>query len=55
MGKRGIFIDDAGNPGSVSKSKFLPESRKSFCAVIIPDQVYASVEKGMQIILDLIK
>ena len=32
----GIYIDDAGTPGSQSKSAFLSESRKSWCAVAVP-------------------
>ena len=34
----GFYIDDAGTPGAESKSPFLSESRKSWCAVIVPER-----------------
>jgi hypothetical protein len=48
--QRGIFIDDAGTPGVVSKSEFLPEDRKSYCAVIVPNEVVEDLSKALTIL-----
>lgn len=50
-----INIDDAGTPGVISKSRFLPESRKSWAAVIIPSCAVKDVNRGLEILLDGIK
>lgn len=47
----GIYIDDAGTPGSQSKSAFLSESRKSWCAVVVPHRAAHPVSDAMQILL----
>ena len=51
----GIYIDDAGTPGSQSKSAFLSESRKSWCAVVVPHRVSGPVRVAMGILLAGIK
>ena len=50
-----IYIDDAGTPGCNPPSEFLPEDRKSFCAVIVPDIVSSKVNEAMSILLDGVK
>ncbi len=52
---RGIYIDDAGTPGVQSKSKFLPEDRKSYCAVIVPGEVAHQVSIALDIFLNGVK
>lgn len=47
-----IYVDDSGNPGAESGSDFLPSSRKSWTAVVVPSVIAAEVEKGMKIFLD---
>ncbi len=51
----GIYIDDAGTPGSQSKSAFLRESRKSWCAVVVPHRASGPVSVAMGILLSGIK
>ena len=46
---QGIFIDDAGTPGVIPPSKFLPESRKSWCGVVVPSQVSEQIATAMTI------
>ncbi len=53
--KAGIYIDDAGTPGTQSKSEFLDESRKSWCGVIVPPLVSAEISKIMEKILAAIE
>ena len=55
MAEGSINIDDSGNPGSNSNSDFLPESRKSWTAVIIPSDVARDVAAAMEIFLDGVK
>jgi len=50
-----INIDDAGTPGTVSKSDFLPEDRKSWAAVIIPSRVTKELNIALEIFLGGIK
>ncbi|MBB3952630.1 DUF3800 domain-containing protein [Aureimonas jatrophae] len=45
-------MDDSGNPGAKSGSEFLPSSRKSWTAVIVPSSVASAVETGLTIFLD---
>ena len=52
MGIDGIYIDDAGNPGASSPSVFLSESRKSWAAIIIPQEIADEVEVAMRLFLD---
>ncbi|MFN3677996.1 MAG: DUF3800 domain-containing protein [Sphingomonas pseudosanguinis] len=50
--KRGaIYVDDSGNPGADSGSAFLPASRKSWTAVIVPSVIAADVETAMRLFL----
>jgi hypothetical protein len=49
MNLNGIFIDDAGHPGVEAPSKFLTESQKSWCAVVIPSTISIDVTKSMAI------
>ena len=51
MSISGIYIDDSGNPGAKAPSVFLPESRKSWAAVIIPESVANDIKTGMSIFL----
>ena len=53
--KAGIYIDDAGTPGAVSKSILLDESRKSWCGVIIPPAASAEISALMEIFLAGVK
>lgn len=46
-----IYVDDSGNPGVDSGSDFLPSSRKSWTAVIVPSSIAPSVEAAMSIFL----
>jgi hypothetical protein len=55
MNLNGIFIDDSGNPGAKSPSKFLPESRKSWCAVVIPSKISDGVSTAMSIFINGVK
>jgi hypothetical protein len=50
-----IYIDDAGTPGCNPPSDFLPEDRKSFCAVIVPEKVSYEVNEAISILLNGIK
>lgn len=47
--RRGIYIDAAGTPGVESKSEYLPEDRKSFCAVIVPETVVTDLSATLDI------
>lgn len=51
----GIFIDDAGTPGVESQSKFLHESRKSWCGIVIPSEISDDVAHAMTIFTEGIK
>jgi len=51
----GIFIDDAGTPGVKPPSKFLPESRKSWCGVVIPSKISNDVATAMTIFIEGVK
>lgn len=52
QGQRGaIYVDDSGNPGVESGSDFLPASRKSWTAVIVPSPVAEDVEAVMRILI----
>lgn len=51
----GIYIDDAGTPGVASKSAFLDESRKSWCAVVVPTKVAKNVGYAIEIFLQGVK
>jgi hypothetical protein len=51
MSISGIYIDDSGNPGAEAPSIFLPESRKSWAAVIIPESIANDIEQAMSIFL----
>lgn len=51
MSISGIYIDDSGNPGADSPSVFLPESRKSWAAVVIPESIANDIEQAMSIFL----
>ena len=50
-----IYVDDSGNPGVDSGSDYLPSSRKSWTAVIVPTIVAKNVQSVMQIFLDGIR
>lgn len=44
-----IYMDDSGNPGADSHSDFLPKSRRSWTAVIVPSTVASDVRTAMTI------
>lgn len=46
-----IYVDDSGNPGAESGSIFLPSSRKSWTAVIVPSVVASTVRTALDIFL----
>lgn len=46
-----IYVDDTGNPGVDSGSRYMPSSRKSWTAVIVPTIVAADVKSAMEIFL----
>ncbi|WP_245273598.1 DUF3800 domain-containing protein [Mesorhizobium sp. WSM3224] len=46
-----IYVDDSGNPGVDSGSEFLPSSRKSWTAVIVPSAIAGVVQGAMDIFL----
>jgi len=46
-----VYVDDGGNPGQDSGSDFLPPSRKSWTAVIVPQAVAAQVAAAMEIFI----
>lgn len=46
-----IYVDDSGNPGVDSGSEFLPSSRKSWTAVIVPSAIAGVVQTAMDIFL----
>ena len=52
MISKGIYIDDAATPGTQSKSDFLPEDRKSYCAVIVFDEAVDQLSKIIKTLLD---
>ena len=47
----GYYIDDAGTPGAESESAFLDETRKSWCAVIVPERAAEPLSRGVGIFL----
>lgn len=47
-----IYVDDSGTPGTESGSIFLPSSRKSWTAVIVPDSVAEHLSTAMRIFLN---
>lgn len=47
--KGSISIDDTGTPGIESKSEFLHDNRKSWAAVIVPDDIAPSVDECLDI------
>lgn len=47
-----IYVDDSGNPGAETGTDFLPSSRRSWTAVIIPGSIAQSVARAMDILLD---
>ena len=51
----GFYIDDAGTPGAKSKSPFLDESRKSWCAVIVPERVVDALGVAVELFLQGVK
>ena len=51
----GYYIDDAGTPGAMSKSAFLDKSRKSWCAVIVPERAAEPLSRDVQIFLRGVK
>ena len=55
MSLTGIFVDDAGTPGADTPSQYLPEHRKSWCAVIIPKEVSNDVSIAMTIFTEGVK
>jgi hypothetical protein len=48
----GIYIDDAGTPGVVSPSVFLHKNRKSWAAVIVPDQAAGDLKMALDMFLE---
>jgi hypothetical protein len=48
----GIFIDDAGTPGATSRSALLHNDRKSWAAVIVPNQAASKLSTALSIFLD---
>lgn len=50
-----IYVDDAGNPGAESGSDFLPSTRKSWTAVIVPTSIAGNVETSMDMFLKGVK
>lgn len=46
-----IYVDDSGNPGLDSGSDFVPSSRKSWTAVIVPSVIAGTVKAAMDIFL----
>jgi len=46
-----IYVDDSGNPGADSGSAYLPSSRKSWTAVIVPTVIADNVKAAMDIFL----
>ncbi|MXX87299.1 MAG: DUF3800 domain-containing protein [Acidobacteria bacterium] len=51
----GYYIDDAGTPGTDSGSVFLDESRKSWCAVIIPERAARALAPAVDVFLRGVK
>lgn len=47
----GIYIDDAGTPGAVSRSTFLHKDRKSWAAVVVPEQAAPKLATALNIFL----
>ena len=45
------YIDDAGTPGAESNTTFLSESRKSWCAVTVPEKVADALGEAMGMFL----
>ncbi|MES0198877.1 DUF3800 domain-containing protein [Mesorhizobium sp. M0011] len=51
MSEGAIYVDDSGNPGAESGSDFLPSSRKSWTAVVVPSVIAGTVQTAMEIFL----
>ena len=51
----GIYIDDSGTPGAQSPSAFLDRDRKSWAAVIVPDDAASDVGACLDIFLEGIR
>lgn len=51
----GYYIDDAGTPGAKVQSRFLHESRKSWCAVIVPERAAQALRPALAIFLRGVK
>lgn len=51
LARGAIYVDDSGNPGVDSGSDFLPSSRKSWTAVVVPSSIAQRVAVGMDIFL----
>lgn len=49
------YIDDAGTPGAESKSTFLSKTRKSWCAVIVPERVAGALGEAMGLFVSGVK
>ena len=48
----GIYIDDAGTPGAVSPSAFLHTNRKSWAAVVVPEETNPKLTTALNIFLE---
>ena len=51
----GYYIDDAGTPGVESNSTFLSKSRKSWCAVVVPQRVTKEISHAIDLLLSGVK
>ena len=51
----GIFIDDTGTPGNKPPSRYLHTRRKSWAAVIVPDDVAQELSELVNTLLKLVK
>jgi len=51
----GIYTDDAGTPGAESPSAFLHSDRKSWAAVIVPDDAASNVGVGIEVFVEGIR
>lgn len=52
MTEGAIYVDDSGNPGAESGSDFLPSSRKSWTAVVVPSVIARTAQIAMEIFLE---
>src|SRR5436190_17053453 len=48
----GIYIDDAGTPGAMSPSAFLHTERKSWAAVVVPEEAAPKLTIALDIFLE---